>query len=1554
MGLMVLTGRTGRQIPNSRRLLTLPAVVLCLFVLSPFLSAAFAAPAAGAAGGGQGRYIVGFERGIRTLDTRALAAANAQVHRRFHLVRAVSASMSPQAAARLAANPSVAYVEPDLKVRALAQDVPWGITRIGAPLIHAAGNTGTGVKVAIIDTGIDYTHPDLATNYAGGYDFVNDDTDPMDDNGHGTHCAGTVAAVNNSEGVIGVAPGVSLYGLKMLDAGGEGDLSDGIAALEWCVDNDIDVVSMSWGASDEPLSEALREACASAYANGLVLVAAAGNDGPGTDTVNQPAYFDSVIAVAAVDQTDSWAFFSSTGPAVEVAAPGVDIMSTWPSSGYESYEGTSMACPHVSGVVALVIASGITDPAAVRERIQQTAQDLGTPGRDEYFGYGLVRADWAAGDSDVIVTGVTPKLGTNSEVVSATISGLGFQSGATVVLAKSGQFPIFGTGVTVVSDTQITCSLSLLGATGGVWDVAVINADTSSGVLPEGFYVMGAVDEDFETGDFSRWSWLTSGDADWSVSSAESHTGTFAARAGSMTAGGSSVLEITLACGAGDISFFKKLNCPAGLLAFYVDGEAISEWTGVTDWDTLPLEYAVAAGTHTFKWEYWDLLGDSTGTVWLDDINFPPVSGEHTVSISSGPTGTPSPVGPNSAVTCGVNAYDTLGHDLIYAWSAEGDAGSFDNTATRNPIWTAPATPGDYRITVTVTCSQDATINETASYTQTVAEFIVSAITPDSGVNDQVASVTIDGLGFESGATAQLTKPGHSPIAGTGVTVVSANQITCDFNLNGAAEGAWNVVVTNPSSDTATLYAGFTVIGAVDEDFETGDFSRWPWSTYGDVKWTVSSTDARTGVYAARAGSMSSTGSSFLEITLDCAAGDISFHRRLSCAGGLLIFYVDGDAIGEWSGISDWDTSPITYGVTAGSHTFKWEYWDVVGDPPSTVWLDDMTFPPVAGQHSLVISSGPAGTPNPVSSGGNVACTVAATDSLGHGLSYQWSAEGGAGSFDDATLAAPTWTAPANTSGSSQDYEISVTVTCNGTPSLNKTASFTQTVNTLAQYQLTLNDAACGSVIVDGTPHDLPWQGTFDEGTDVTIEAVPIEGWIHDQFSGDVPDGHAQDNPMTVTMDQDRTIKTHFKRDICTLTIGWAGAGTVSIDGTPQSLPYTGQFQIGTVVNIDVTPKDGWQFQVWSGDVPDGDKTSDPLSLTMNQGRSINPHFMVIKKELTVSWAGAGTVSINGTPRSLPYTGMFPVNRTVDIDALPNSGWEFDRWSGDVAVADRTDAPLALTMDQDCTINPHFKRVKRTLTIEWAGAGTVLIDGTPQALPYTGSFPTGTVVSIDAVPKSGWEFQKWTGDVVAADATDDPVDLTMNQDRTIRPNFMRIKRTLTIQWAGAGTVTVNGTPRALPFVGAFPINSVVTVDAIPKPGYIFDQWTGEYPAGGRFSDPLAITMDADRTIKPCFKSDGAAPTQLMSVSALPTAGGAEICFTLSAPASVSAEVLNIAGRTVKHIVTDRLCESGAQSLAWNGYSDLGTRVPHGSYLVRVSVFGEDGQQSERITTVQVR
>ncbi|UCD53440.1 MAG: S8 family peptidase, partial [Phycisphaerales bacterium] len=245
--------------------------------------------------------------------------------------------------------------------------------------------TGAGIGVAILDTGIDGSHPDLDGNYAGGWDFVNDDADPSDDHYHGTHCAGIVAAEKDGTGVVGVAPEADLCALKVLSSSGSGYTSDIIAAIQWCVNNDVDVISMSLGSDYS--NTAFEDACQAAYNAGIVLVAAAGNDysrrgRSELDTVDYPGAYGSVIAVAATDSSKTKASFSSAGPDVELAAPGVSIKSTIPGD-YGVLSGTSMACPHVAGVVALVLEAnpGMSN-GAVRQLLRDTADDLGDSGFD--------------------------------------------------------------------------------------------------------------------------------------------------------------------------------------------------------------------------------------------------------------------------------------------------------------------------------------------------------------------------------------------------------------------------------------------------------------------------------------------------------------------------------------------------------------------------------------------------------------------------------------------------------------------------------------------------------------------------------------------------------------------------------------------------------------------------------------------------------------------------------------------------------------------------------------------------------------------------------------------------------------------------------------------------------------------------------------------------------------------------------------------------------------------------------------------------------------------
>jgi len=334
-------------------------------------------------------------------DAAFIRGLGGTVRHAYHLVPAMAVTLPGRAVEALQRNPRILRIEPDVRVQALEDEIPWGIGRIGAPLVHAAGNTGVGVKVAIVDSGVDYTHPDLAGLFGAvkGYDFVNGDNDPMDDNSHGTHVAGTVAAEIDGAGVLGVAPGVTLYALKVLDASGSGSFGDIIAAIEWCADNGVQVTNNSYGSSVDP-GLIVQSAFDAAYAAGVLHIASAGNSGrPNAkgDTVGYPGKYESVVAVAATDSSDVRASFSSTGPAVELAAPGVAVKSTIPGGGYASYSGTSMASPHVAGVAALVIASGVTGPANVRARLQSTADDLGAAGRDPLFGFGLVDADEAAG-----------------------------------------------------------------------------------------------------------------------------------------------------------------------------------------------------------------------------------------------------------------------------------------------------------------------------------------------------------------------------------------------------------------------------------------------------------------------------------------------------------------------------------------------------------------------------------------------------------------------------------------------------------------------------------------------------------------------------------------------------------------------------------------------------------------------------------------------------------------------------------------------------------------------------------------------------------------------------------------------------------------------------------------------------------------------------------------------------------------------------------------------------------------------------------------------------
>jgi subtilisin family serine protease len=461
------------------------------------------------------------------------------VSRSFSIIPAVAAQLDANQVEQLRANPDIEYIEPDYKIYALgspdtnaysssdivtlssSQTIPYGVTMVNAPAVWPR-TRGAGVRVAVLDTGISMYHPDRG-NVVGSVSFVTDQNGaivPVEDfDSHGTHTSGTIAAADNNIGVVGVAPQAALLIAKVLGNTGSGQTSWLISGIEWAVDNNAKVISMSLGSYD--YSAALDTACSNAFAAGTLLVAAAGNDNISTPLY--PAALSSVISVAAIDQNKNKASFSNYGPTIALAAPGVSVYSTvpvasgdnadavWNSTSHQSnvvlgtsngtagglicncglatgddeantcpntvagniahirrgiitfqqkvaharskgavgviisnnldgnffgtladgtplvvvsiskadgdelqiladsgitgevsvdgalyayYNGTSMACPHVAGVAALVFAAdhyNIT-PQEVSNILFNSAQDLGSPGRDDIFGYGLVNA----------------------------------------------------------------------------------------------------------------------------------------------------------------------------------------------------------------------------------------------------------------------------------------------------------------------------------------------------------------------------------------------------------------------------------------------------------------------------------------------------------------------------------------------------------------------------------------------------------------------------------------------------------------------------------------------------------------------------------------------------------------------------------------------------------------------------------------------------------------------------------------------------------------------------------------------------------------------------------------------------------------------------------------------------------------------------------------------------------------------------------------------------------------------------------------------------------
>ena len=371
-------------------------MVVC--ILAAFAAVVFPMPAAAQE---ETRVIIQYRANGRAAVMQRLQSQGARVNFQFDELNAVVVSLPAQAVNAMRANPDVLAIEPDEPRYLSNQTVPYGVDAIQARniwdanfdgLIDAGAPTGAGRTICIIDSGIQRNHEDFqGVNIIGGYPAGWD----TDNYGHGTHVAGTIAAMNNAVGVVGVTPGtVSLYILKVFgDTGGWTYASTLVDAAYRCRDAGANIITMSLeGANFSSIENYAFNQLYNDY--GILSVAAAGNSG-GT-AYAYPASYEAVISVGAVDQNKVVASFSRRNDRVELVAPGVSVYSTYKNNSYANMSGTSMATPHVAAAAALVWSANPSwTNAQIRQALGSSAQDLGDPGRDNAYGYGLVQAQSA-------------------------------------------------------------------------------------------------------------------------------------------------------------------------------------------------------------------------------------------------------------------------------------------------------------------------------------------------------------------------------------------------------------------------------------------------------------------------------------------------------------------------------------------------------------------------------------------------------------------------------------------------------------------------------------------------------------------------------------------------------------------------------------------------------------------------------------------------------------------------------------------------------------------------------------------------------------------------------------------------------------------------------------------------------------------------------------------------------------------------------------------------------------------------------------------------------
>jgi len=366
----------------------------------------------------------------------------------------------------------------------------------------------------------------------------------------------------------------------------------------------------------------------------------------------------------------------------------------------------------------------------------------------------------------------------------------------------------------------------------------------------------------------------------------------------------------------------------------------------------------------------------------------------------------------------------------------------------------------------------------------------------------------------------------------------------------------------------------------------------------------------------------------------------------------------------------------------------------------------------------------------------------------------------------------------------------------------------------LCEYTLTINIEGNGAVTKD------PDQDTYEYGTEVELTAIPDTGWSFSHWSGDLL---GNNNPETITMDEDKTVTAHFIINEYTLTVNIDGNGAVTKD------PDQDTYEYGTEVELTAIPDTGWSFSHWSGDLSGG---NNPEYITIDEDKTVIANFSENQYTLTIIIEGQGSVLKD------PDQNTYEYGTEVELTAVPDTGWSFSHWSGDLSGDSN---PEYITMDEDKTVIANFSINYYTLTIDIDGQGEVIKNPDLETYEY------GTIVEVTAVPDEEWSFSHWSGDL---SGSNNPEYITIDEDKSITAHFSEYQYTLTINIIGNGTVIKD------PDQATYPSGTMVQLTAVPDNGWSFDYWSGDISGN---ESPTEILIDGDKTVNAHFKAGDEPP-----------------------------------------------------------------------------------------------